>query len=312
MNKIGIILLSGGLDSILSYFILKEQNVRLIPLKVQIPFLSIKDVNKDNQILVENIVYHKVDKDYIGLILNPEYGYGNGLNPCIDCKVYMYKIARRYMETYNASFIATGEVLGQRPFSQQYNQIKLIEKSAKLEGLVLRPLSAKLLDITFPEKNGIVDREKLYGISGRSRKFQIELAKKYGLRNIHTSGGCLLTDKNYVVKFKQFIEKIHQWDIEDIELLRIGRHFYYKDTKIILGRNQQENEQLIKYYKEEKFLFIEPPFPGPAALCYISLNTTKDELLNYSFDLIRRYSKKIDCQNSNSFSLNKGPSLHTV
>lgn len=308
-----LLLFSGGLDSILSFYLLYEQGIEVIPLKISTPFL----VNKNDEDILsseikKNFISYSVKEDYIELILNPKYGYGKGLNPCIDCKIYMFKKAKQYMEELSLDFIATGEVVGQRPFSQQKWQLKLIEKKAQLEGLVLRPLCAKLLEPSIPEKNGLVDREKLLDISGRSRKLQIELAQKYKLKKIYSAGGCLLTDKNFVEKFKTFLEKFKSWDIKDIELLKIGRHFYYKDTKVILGRDKKENEILSLYKDNSKFFLITPDFPGPSALCYISKNISMKEIYDYAFDLIKIYSKKSIYSKTNEPSSNKGPSLQTV
>ncbi|MCS7231514.1 MAG: hypothetical protein RMJ67_05210 [Elusimicrobiota bacterium] len=285
-----LLLFSGGLDSILSFYILSEQKVDIVPLKIKTPFITSK--NYFELPCKKKLIFYEAKDDYINLILNPEYGYGSVLNPCIDCKIYMFKIAKEYMEKYSLDFIATGEVVGQRAFSQQKWQLKLIEKKSGLEGLIVRPLCAKLLEPSIPEKNKIVEREKFFAISGKSRKIQIELANKYNIQNPFSAGGCLLTDKNFAEKFKTFIEKFKKWDIEDIELLKIGRHFYYKDTKIILGRNKQENEILASYIKNEKFFVIVPKFNGPTALCYNSESVSKEEIYSYAYQLINNYSKK--------------------
>lgn len=309
-----LLLFSGGLDSILSFCILEEQKIEVLPLKILTPF-SIESKSSDENIpskIKKDIIIYKVKEDYINLILNPKYGYGKGLNPCIDCKIYMFKKAKEYMEKLSLDFVATGEVVGQRPFSQQKWQLKLIEKKAQLEGLVVRPLCAKLLEPTIPEVKGLVNREKFLDISGRSRKIQIQLAEKYGIRNPSSAGGCLLTDKNFVDRFKTFLEKFKEWDIQDIELLKVGRHFYYKDTKIILGRDKKENEILSSYKDNPKFFLITPDFVGPSALCYVSKSITRQEIYDYAFELIKLYSKKSSHSKTNESSSNRGPSLQTV
>lgn len=308
-----LLLFSGGLDSILSFYLLKEQGLEVVALKISTPFLINKDYGDSVFSDVNNsLIVYNVKEDYVDIILNPRYGYGKGLNPCIDCKIYMFKKAKEYLDSLSLDFVATGEVVGQRPLSQQKWQLKLIEKKAQLEGLVVRPLCGKLLEPTIPEKKGIIDREKLLDISGRSRKIQLRLAEKYGIKDPFSAGGCLLTDKNFVEKFKTFLERFKKWDIQDIELLKIGRHFYYKDTKVILGRNQKENEVLASYKDNPKFFLVVPDFPGPSALCYISESVDMKEVYDYAFDLIKSYSKKSLYSKTNLSSSNRGPSLQTV
>lgn len=295
MNKRCILLFSGGLDSILAACLVKQQNVEVFALKIHTPFLQYNNnirINYLKNILQIPLDFFYAKEEYINLILNPKYSYGKGLNPCIDCKIYMFKKAKEYMEKLNATFIVTGEVLDQRALSQKFWQLKLIEKEAQLEQLILRPLSCKLLPLTLPEKEGIIKRELLLDIKGKSRKKQIELAKKFGIEDISTSGGCLLTDSNFVVRFKTFFKHFkNKWELEDIELLRIGKHFYIEDTKVIIGRNEQENKILKSYYKQEKFLLLEPEFSGPTALCYLSKKLSENQLKTYAFELIKKHSK---------------------
>lgn len=299
MQKKCVLLYSGGLDSTLAVFLLKEQNLTIYPLKIITPFFSLKkSYNTENDKLIQEVLsvkiyYYKVDQDYIDIILNHKYPYGSGMNPCIDCKIYMFQKAKEYLKKLNADFIATGEVLGQRPMSQKnFSQIKLIEKEAGVENLVVRPLSAKLLPLSIPEQQGWVNREKFLSISGRERKKQLELAKKYNVRNVSVSGGCLLTDKNFVQRFKDLLNFTSKPTILDIELLHYGRHFYFEDTKIILGRNKKENEILSNYKDDKKFLIITPNHPGPTALCYINHNTDIQKVYSYACNLTKQYSKK--------------------
>ncbi len=301
MNNKCILLFSGGLDSTIVAHILKEQKIDFIPFNLKTPFCQCNTTKRCQNIISElNIKIHTelADKSFLDIIKNPKFGYGSAINPCLDCKIYLFKKAKLFMIKNNASFIATGEVLSQRDMSQHMWQLKTIEKESVLEGLVLRPLSAKLLPETLPEKEKIVNREKLYSIHGKRRIEQIKLAQKFGLEDVSSGCGCLLADKNYVQKIKDFFSNFSDYDIEDAVLLRIGRHFYFKGTKIILGKNEKENNILASYYKKEKFLFVEPENIGPSALCYINSpdknipNLTQDEIISLAKSLIKKYSKK--------------------
>jgi tRNA-specific 2-thiouridylase len=185
-------------------------------------------------------------EDYLEVVKNPQHGYGKNLNPCIDCRVFLFKKAKKLMDEIGAEFIFTGEVLGERPMSQRLCAMKLIEKQSDLKGRVLRPLCAKLLEPTLVEKNGIVDREKLLSIQGRSRKPQIALAKSYRIEDYPCpAGGCLLTDESFARRLKESLE--HGEDsLRNIFFLKIGRHFRLPTrAKVIAGRNQKENEALL-------------------------------------------------------------------
>ncbi len=299
MNNRCVLLYSGGLDSTLAAYLLKEQKIEIFPFKMVTPFCQCKESTRCMETInmIGNPLKHYFAKeDYINIILNPKYGYGSGMNPCIDCRIFLFRKAKEYMQEINASFIATGEVLKQRPMSQHKWQIELIERNAGVEGLVVRPLCGKLLAETLPEKYGIIDRNKLLSITGRTRKIQIELAKKYGIQDISTGCGCLLIDQNFIQRMKEFLQHYKNFTTEDIILLRYGRHFYFsKDgytTKIIVGRDEQENKILQSYFVKGKHLLISPTFPGPTALCYLHENIDQDTIYNFAFEIIKKYSKK--------------------
>jgi len=190
------------------------------------------------------------------------------MNPCIDCKILMLKKAKEMMGMIGASFLVTGEVVGQRPMSQMRGMLRHIEKEAHVEGLVLRPLSAGLLPETKAEKNGWVDRKKLYSISGRGRKEQFKLALKYGIREFpQPAGGCLLTDPIYANKIKDFTDH-DELSAEDISLLRLGRYFRLAEkARLFVGRNEHDNQKLFSVKKEADVFFRSlPDIPGPSAL----------------------------------------------
>jgi tRNA U34 2-thiouridine synthase MnmA/TrmU len=180
----------------------------------------------------------------------------------------MMKKAKAHMEEAGASFIVTGEVLGERPMSQRRDAMRLIEKEAGLDGLVLRPLSAKLLSASIPEKEGWVDREKLLKIQGRSRKPQIQLADHFGIRDYPCpAGGCLLTDPQFAKRMKDLILHHPDFSMNDVHLLKIGRHFRLsQELKLVVGRNEEENDKVQTFSQEGDILFKVSCFPGPLSL----------------------------------------------
>ncbi|MDI1472355.1 MAG: DUF814 domain-containing protein [Thermodesulfovibrio sp.] len=251
MHK-AIALYSGGLDSLLSILIIKSQGFDVIALRFLTGFVS--PLKKRDIIYAKKFGFEiseiDIRKKFIKILKNPKYGYGKNLNPCIDCKILMLKEAKEKLFEFNASFIITGEVLSQRPMSQKKEFLTLIEKEANLQGLILRPLSAKLLPPTKPEVEGIINRDFLYDIWGRTRKPQLALAKKFGIETIpQPAGGCLLTDPSFCKKVNDLI-KHNQLTIENIEMLKIGRHFRISEKcKAIVGRDEKENEILLNKYK---------------------------------------------------------------
>lgn len=190
----------------------------------------------------------ELGQDYLEVIKKPKHGYGKNLNPCIDCKIFMLKKAKEIMKKEGFGFIATGEVLGQRPMSQKKDTFRLMEKEAGLSGLIVRSLSAKLLAETLPEKEGLVDRNKLLDIQGRSRKVQFSLAESLGIKNYFTpSGGCLLTDPGFSARLKDLIDTQGDFSLYDIELLKLGRHFRLsKKKKFVVSRSEKEALGLLK------------------------------------------------------------------
>ena len=266
-------LFSGGLDSMLATKIIADMGINVTALHIDIGFGNKKNINETLQkrALQAGASFLSIDarEEYIQKILfDPLYGYGKNFNPCIDCHGYMFRIAKAMMDEFDASFIVTGEVLGQRPMSQRGKAMKLVNKLANdtEEKLILRPLSAKLMARTTPEINGWVDREKLFGISGRSRDIQIKLAKQYNWEDYESpGGGCLLTDIHYSQRIREHIAH-DNFSVEDIELLKFGRHFRLTDgAKLIVGRSQEDNASL-KKIKSDKYVSFNTPIFGPLAL----------------------------------------------
>ncbi|WP_025209266.1 hypothetical protein [Hippea sp. KM1] len=255
LNKRCVGLYSGGLDSLLAILIARSLNLEVYPLFVKTPFY-----NKDTEKLKEQLnrfglrlTIAEDNKAYIEMLLNPRFGYGKNLNPCIDCKVFFYKKAKEFADKIGASFIVTGEVLGQRPMSQRsYTVLRTIEKHAGLIDLVLRPLSAKCLPQTIMEKEGIVNRESLYCIQGRTRKAQFELAKTFGIEDFESpAGGCLLTDAQFSARLKEIFKRKEELNNPTaIELLKIGRHFRIDGFKFVVSRNASETKILIENFSD--------------------------------------------------------------
>jgi tRNA U34 2-thiouridine synthase MnmA/TrmU len=196
-----------------------------------------------------------VGQEYIDMVRKPKYGYGSNMNPCIDCRILMFRKAKKYMEESGASFIFTGEVLGQRPMSQHKKALKIIEQEAGLENLVVRPLSAKLLKPTIPEEKHWIDREKLLAIQGRRRLPQMKLADKLGIRDYPCpAGGCRLTDPGYAKRLKESFDH-GEYTLRDVQLLRYGRHFRLESgAKVVVGRNEEENKILLRFFEENDVL----------------------------------------------------------
>jgi len=262
-------LLSGGLDSILAVKLVLDQGIDVVAINFITPFQIsekkwVDGIKKKFKIPLKTV---KLGEDYLKIISKPKFRYGKHMNPCIDCRIFMLKKAKAYAKKINASFIVTGEVLGERPMTQTREALKIIEKEAGLRGKILRPLSAKLLPETDAEKKGWVNREKLLDIKGRSRKRQIELAKKYGIKEYPSpSGGCLLTYKEFSDKVRDLLEHKKKIRMKDIPLLKIGRHFRFDKNKIIVGRNEDENKQLLKLKDTSDYFFEVPGYGSPITL----------------------------------------------
>lgn len=294
MSK-AIVLLSGGLDSSLVLKMVKEQGVEVLAVKFTSPFCTCDQKGKcfSREIAEKSKVpYLAIAKgeEYLEIIRNPKHGYGKGMNPCIDCRIYMLKRTKELMEKQGADFVVTGEVLGQRPMSQHMRALQLIEKESGLAGKILRPLSAKVLPLTEPEIKGWVDREKFLNIQGRSRKEQLALARDFALEGCASpAGGCLLTQKDFARKVRDLFQHRQKVVLKDILLLKIGRHFRAGESKIIVGRNENENKQLESLKDKTDFMFEVEGWVGPVTV----LQEKKDEsAIKFSARLTALYS---DC-----------------
>ena len=265
-----LLLFSGGLDSILAAKVLIDQGIEVVGISFESYFFGVEQAKfYAKKIGVElNII--DISKKHLKKVKSPKYGYGSSMNPCIDCRILMLEEARKYSKSKNFDFIATGEVIGERPMTQNKSILRLTEKESLLSGYLLRPLSAKLLPLTIPEKKGLVNREKLFGISGRSRKIQIDLAKKMGIDEYPSpAGGCLLTETEFGKRLKDLIERYPKCEGTDITILKIGRHFWLSkslNVKIVIGRNEEENLKIKKIVRKKDILIEMKNYPGPVGL----------------------------------------------
>jgi tRNA-specific 2-thiouridylase len=261
-------LFSGGLDSILAVKLVQEQGVDVIGICFECPFFSSQKATQSAQYIGLPIKIVDITDSFLKIVLNPRHGYGKGLNPCIDCHALMLKIVGEMLREEEADFIISGEVLGQRPMSQNLRSLSIIARDSGFKDLILRPLSAKRLQETLPEKEGWVIRERLLGLSGRSRKPQMELAKKFGIKDYPApAGGCLLTEKVFSRRLKDLISYDPKFSRRDIELLKWGRHFRISEkTKIVVGRDQKDNEMITSLRKDEDTILTVESFPSPTVL----------------------------------------------
>jgi len=230
--------------------------------------------------------------EHLQIVKNPPHGRGKAANPCIDCHLLMLRQAQKIMAKDGYQFVATGEVLGERPFSQSKVALLKIADQSGLGERLLRPLSASLLPPTLPEKRGWVDVQKLPAIEGRSRQIQLALAKQYGLKQFpQPAGGCLLTDKVFGQKLLTMLAK---WPSEsggnNVQLVKLSRHFWDGEVLIVLGRNQLENERLAALAKEDDFLLVPQNFPGPSAL--LRGHQITPAVIAKAKQLILQYTKK--------------------
>lgn len=292
-----IALYSGGLDSTLAILVMLKQGVDVTAITFLNHFgCDISDrssCSKDPFAASVKFGFkvklsHLSDK-FLEIVKNPKYGHGRNMNPCIDCRILMLKEAKDFMDLIGADFLITGEVLGQRPMSQRKDCFPMIDKAADVKGLVLRPLSAKLLPVTIPEDRGLINREMLYDLNGRSRKPQMALARELGLTEYPSpAGGCLLTEPIYSFKLKDLLACNSDPEYKDINLLRVGRHFRFSpECKIIVGRNNDENEIIKSFAGPGDYLLR---VDGVGSPLVIIRGDVTDDALTVAASLCARYS----------------------
>ncbi len=297
-------LFSGGLDSLLTARVLKEADAEVEALHFITPFTGSAERLRGESYLEDwgiNLRRIRISlQEFRPLLEKPPHGFGRALNPCIDCKILFLRKACEIADAEGFDAVATGEVLGERPMSQNRQSLDVIERAAGLKGRLLRPLSAKLLPETEVEKQGLIDREKLLDIQGRSRKPQFELAERWGITEFATpAGGCLLTEPQYSSKLKDLLDHPGEATDETVALLKTGRHFRYPEgPKLIVGRDKEENEVLLRYAEtEESVLRVEVGGVGsPIGLLFAQGNrlkpgsTQENEVLSWGARIVARYS----------------------
>jgi tRNA U34 2-thiouridine synthase MnmA/TrmU len=270
-----VALLSGGLDSQLAVRMMQEQGFEVSAVAIKTPFCDFDcgrgcgfEIRERADDLNVNLKTVYLGDEYIEMLKHPKHGIGAGFNPCVDCRTMMFDAAKKHMEEIGAEFIISGEVLGQRPMSQHAPSLRTIEKDSGLIGKIVRPLSAGLLPETDPEKNGLIKRENLGMIKGRTRRAQLEMAKKYGIENPpNAGGGCLLTDPTFGLRAKDLFAHTETPTINDIDLLKVGRHFRFDEqTKFIVGRNKDENEMIKAIALPEDILLQARDHMGPVSI----------------------------------------------
>lgn len=270
-----IALLSGGLDSTLAIKVMLEQGIEVEALNFITVFCrcttkgsSCLSSQNAAQKLGIGLDVFNISEEFLEVVKQPKHGYGKNVNPCLDCRILMFTKGREHMNQNGASFIVTGEVLGERPMSQRREAMQIIERESGLQGLILRPLSAKLLPLTVAEKKGWVNRESLLAITGRSRKPQIKLASDYGINDYPCpAGGCLLTDPGFALRMKDLMGNMPDFSLNDVHLLKLGRHFRLNHlAKAVVGRNEGENDKILSLSKEGDAILRVRNFPGPITI----------------------------------------------
>lgn len=264
----GISLFSGGLDSMLAVCMLREQGIAMEAVVFRSPFFDIRQARKSAAHI--DVKLHVLDftQDILGLVRCPPHGFGGAMNPCIDCHAAMIRRAGEFMRAHGHDFVSTGEVLNQRPMSQNRKSLDVVAQSSGLTGYLLRPLSAQLLDPTVPETDGRVDRSRLGSVNGRNRQAQLELVRRYGITEFPSpAGGCLLTEKGYCRKLRDLFDHTDGLpDVADVELMKFSRQFRLPEGgRIIVGRNRTDNQALKAQAARGRMILHTVNVPGPTA-----------------------------------------------
>ncbi len=280
---------SGGLDSILAAELIRAQGIDVLAIFFETPFFSAEKAEQSAGNLGLRFKKKDITSRHLEIVKDPKHGYGGNMNPCIDCHALMFRIAGEMLAQENAAFVFSGEVMGQRPMSQNRRSLELVARESGIEGLLLRPLSAGLLPQTVPEQKGWVDRKLLLDIQGRSRKPQMKLAASLNITEYPSpGGGCMLTEQVFSTRLKDLLHRSVTPDKRALELLKLGRHFSLNHlTKLVVGRNKRENEVISTLSGDEDLLLRPASVPGPTALLS---GTASDEVLELAAAITAAYS----------------------
>ncbi len=309
-----IVMFSGGLDSVIATHLLMQQGLDVTALHFVLPFQSgiglrhqtVRDYSERLGVPFELV---EEGGEFLEMVKNPSFGYGKNANPCVDCRIHRLGKAANIMRERGASFLATGEVVGQRPMSQRRECLDTVMRQSGLEGYLLRPLCAQLLPPTIPEEKGWVDRSKLLSIKGRGRKEQLAYAKLHGLSHASPGGGCLLTEKETGRRFTDLREHDPEFSLRDFKLLAFGRHFRLGDqVRLIVGRTHAENQYLEKLVESENTHLTTTDTPGPTG---VIRGTATEDHLKTAASLVARYSKERE-KNNVRVSVRRGTGEESV
>jgi predicted subunit of tRNA(5-methylaminomethyl-2-thiouridylate) methyltransferase len=298
----GIVMFSGGLDSTIVAHHLKSMGLKIKLVHYVLPFYSgigftHKSILKAAESLGLELDIIEEGLEFASMMKNPYFGFGKNANPCVDCRIRRLIHAKSLMLKYGASFIATGEVAGQRPMSQGIHMMNAIEKRADVKGILLRPLSAKHFPQTIAEQTGLVDREKLFDWKGRSRIVQLEYSKKYNLVHVAPAGGCVLTMIDPSNRFHELAKYSPDFGLNELKLIAYGRHFRISDKcKCVVSRNNSENQIMMKLLEPDNNYLQMADTPGPIGV--IRGEYTESDLSQCA-SLIARYSKEKDAASVN-------------
>ncbi|MFA4986630.1 MAG: tRNA 4-thiouridine(8) synthase ThiI [Candidatus Brocadiia bacterium] len=260
-------LISGGLDSLLSVKLILDQGIEVTGIAFVSPFCRAANAPRVAEKLGIPLIIRDFTIEQYEIVKHPPHGHGRNINPCIDCHALMLSVAGREMESMGADFVFTGEVLGQRPFSQNRASMDLIARLSGYNGYILRPMSAKLLKQTIPESDGRVNRSRLLTVSGRSRQIQLEMAAKFGIDFFEpTAGGCKLTEPNFAWRVRETLADDPDFPVADIPILTVSRHFRLAPhVRLVVGKNEAENDRIEQMARPADLLLRVDGFPSATA-----------------------------------------------